>query len=286
MEVAIGTIFPHAIADVTHRALSKSHPTAELDLNGMRHRTPRPNHNSCTGALGGHVHHRWAVFRLIQNSAWMNGINALGSRVRQREGFVRDAFWYGSGEDNRKVAGLGDGGWKPAFLFGWRWYRIRVGNRVADCLLVVINDKADDHGLLYGELDVVAALFEVLANIVRPGPAACDFVGIGARWEANGECVNAWGLELHPCRTPTRLPFSLAKRALKRPRESDHVCIGCAIQLGNGAYRDLRFAIDGKCKPLRRIPQLNGQIDDQRDLCPTIEKSPIPTEFGATPAGD
>ena len=52
------------------------------------------------------------------------------------------------------------------FLFGWRWYRIRVGDRVADGLLVVINDKADDHGLLYGELDIVAALFEVLANIV------------------------------------------------------------------------------------------------------------------------
>jgi hypothetical protein len=48
----------------------------------------------------------------------------------------------------------------------------------------------------------------------------------------------------------------------------------------------MRFAIDGKCKPLRSIPQLNGQIDDQRYLCPAIKKSPIPTELCAAPAGD
>ena len=100
MEVAIGTVFPHAVANVSHRPLCKAHPTAELDFNCMRHRTPRPNHNSCAGALGGHVHHRWAVFRLIQNSAWMNGINALSSGVRKRQSFVRDAFRDGGREDN------------------------------------------------------------------------------------------------------------------------------------------------------------------------------------------
>jgi hypothetical protein len=82
------------------------------------------------------------------------------------------------------------------------------------------------------------------------------------------------------------LPLSFTECALHRPREGDHVCIGCAIKLGYGAHRDLCFAIDGKCKPLRSIPQLNGQIDDQRYLCPAIKKSPIPTELCAAPAGD
>ena len=111
VKVAIGAVFPHAIANVSHRPLRKTHPAAELDFNGMRHRAPRPDHDARAGALGRQVHHRRAVFWLIQNSAWMNRINTLGSRVRQREGFVRDAFRDGSGEDNRKVAGLGDGGW-------------------------------------------------------------------------------------------------------------------------------------------------------------------------------
>ena len=53
VKVAIGAVFPDAIANVSHRPLRKAHPTAELDFNRMRHRTPRPNHNSCAGALGG-----------------------------------------------------------------------------------------------------------------------------------------------------------------------------------------------------------------------------------------
>lgn len=82
------------------------------------------------------------------------------------------------------------------------------------------------------------------------------------------------------------MPLSLTKRTLQRSGESDHVRIRCAIQLGDGAYRDVCYAIDGKCKPLCCIPQLYRKVNDQRYLRPAIEKSPIPTELCAAPAGD
>ena len=68
--------------------------------------------------------------------------------------------------------------------------------------------------------------------------------------------------------------------------DGDHVRIRCAIQLGNGTHWDVRFSINGKCEALRGIPQLDGKVNDQRYLCPAIEKSTIPTELCAAPAGD
>ena len=53
VKVTIGAVFPDTVANVSHRTLRKAHPTAELDFNGMRHRTPRPDDNSGAGALGG-----------------------------------------------------------------------------------------------------------------------------------------------------------------------------------------------------------------------------------------
>ena len=53
VKVAIRAVFPHTVANVSHRPLRKAHPTAELNFNGMRHRTPRPDDNPGAGALGG-----------------------------------------------------------------------------------------------------------------------------------------------------------------------------------------------------------------------------------------
>jgi hypothetical protein len=81
------------------------------------------------------------------------------------------------------------------------------------------------------------------------------------------------------------LPLSLSKRTLQGAWKSNHIGIRCAIQLGNRTHWDMRFSIDGKCEALRGIPQLDGKINDQRDLCPSIKESAIAAGLSAAPPG-